>query len=45
MNERAGGAEDGLSSLGALTDWRRLEPLVDAMLDAPPDRQDAIARN
>ena len=44
MSEGAGRAEGAPSSLGALTDWGRLEPLIDAVLDAPPDRRDALAR-
>jgi serine/threonine-protein kinase len=44
VNERAGGAEGALSSLGALNDWGRIEPLIDAVLDAPPDRRDVVAR-
>jgi hypothetical protein len=44
VSERAEGAEGGRSSLGALNDWVRIEPLIDAVLDAPPDRRDAVAR-
>jgi len=44
VRKRLGGAEGAPSSLGALNDWGRLEPLIDTVLDAPPDRRDAVAR-
>ncbi|MBW8838384.1 MAG: serine/threonine protein kinase, partial [Gemmatimonadetes bacterium] len=44
MSKRARGAEAAPSSLGALSDWGRIEPLIDAVLDAPPDRRDVVAR-
>jgi len=44
VRERPGNAEGGPSSLAALNDWGRIEPLVDAVLDAPPDRRDEVAR-
>ena len=44
MRERPGNAEGGPSSLAALNDWGRIEPLIDAVLDAPPDRRDEVAR-
>jgi eukaryotic-like serine/threonine-protein kinase len=44
VSERPGSAEGAPSSLGALTDWARIEPLIDAVLDAPPDRRDVVAR-
>jgi eukaryotic-like serine/threonine-protein kinase len=36
--------EDAPSSLGALDDWGRIQPLIDAVLDAPPDRRDVVVR-
>ena len=42
MSKRAG--EGARSSLGALDDWGRIQPLIDAVLDAPPDRWDVVAR-
>ena len=44
MTDTPEGAEGSPSSLGAITDWARIEPLIDALLDAPLDRRDAIAR-
>jgi serine/threonine-protein kinase len=44
VSEPAEGAEDGASSLGRPNDWRRIEHLIDAVLDAPPDRRDVVAR-
>jgi hypothetical protein len=44
VNERAGGADGALSSLGAFKGWGRIEPLIDAVLDTPPDRRDEVAR-
>jgi Serine/threonine protein kinase len=44
VRERPGIAEGAPSSLGALNDWGRIEPLIDAVLDAPPDRRDVVAR-
>ena len=44
MRKHPGNGESAPSSLGALNDWGRIEPLIDAVLDAPPDRRDVVAR-
>ena len=36
--------ERGPSSFGLHNDWRRLDPLLEALLDAPPDQRDIVAR-
>ncbi len=33
----------GAGSLPSIDEWRRLEPLIDAMLDAPPESRAAVA--
>ncbi len=43
MRKRPGGADGVPSSLGALNDWGLLEPLIDAVLEEPPDRWDVVA--
>jgi len=44
VSKSSEGAEGGTSSLGAINDWARIEPLIDAVLDAPQDRRDVVAR-
>jgi len=44
VSERPEGADGGESSLGTPNDWQQIEPLIDAVLDAPPDRREAVAR-
>ena len=44
MSDAPERADGGPSSLGAINDWARIETLLDALLDAPADRRDAVAR-
>ena len=44
MIDHRGSSEGDPPPNGEPNEWKKLEPLLDAVLDAPPDQRDAVAR-